>query len=155
LKKSLTIAELARHAGIGVETVRYYQRLGLLGVPALRDRRMHRRYGDEAIAELRFVLHCKALGFSLKEIATLSQLRRSPRATCVRLHDQLRSLSSQLLAKRELLDSQLDSVLGLIEACRTPKPLAECEAFGQLQGRAAAADATTGVRSRKEGVSTQ
>jgi DNA-binding transcriptional MerR regulator len=131
----MTIAELARRSGVGVETVRYYQRLGLLAVPVLGDQRVHRRYGAEALADLRFVRRCKALGFSLKEIAVLVKLRTAPRSTCTRLHEQLAELRAQLDAKKRLLDSQLTAVRSLLGACAGGKPLADCETFARLEER--------------------
>jgi len=135
LKKWLTIAELGRLSGVGVETVRYYQRLGLVAIPSARDDRSHRRYGADAVAELSFVLSCKKLGFKLKEIAVLVHLRRAPPASCNKLHEKLAELSSQLDAKRKQIDWQRGTVRSLLAACRGGKPLGECEAFAQLEHR--------------------
>ena len=74
----LTIAGLARQGGVGVETVRYYQRRGLLGTP---ERPMGdglaggvRRYGDEDVRKLRFIRSAKAAGFTLEQINELLDL---------------------------------------------------------------------------------
>lgn len=131
----LTIAELGRLSGVGVETVRYYQRLGLVAIPSARDHRSHRRYGADAVAELSFVLSCKKLGFKLKEIAVLVHLRRAPRTSCTKLHDKLVELSAQLEAKRRQIEWQRGTVRSLLDACRGGKPLSECEAFAQLEHR--------------------
>jgi DNA-binding transcriptional MerR regulator len=132
LKKWMTIAELGRHSGVGVETVRYYQRLGLLAVPPMRDR-AYRRYGQDALAELEFVRRCKALGFSLKDVAVLAQLRRLHRGTCAKLHDQLAALSAQLDTKRREIEAQQRAVRALLEACSGGKALAECGALAKLE----------------------
>jgi DNA-binding transcriptional MerR regulator len=131
----MTIAELGRLSGVGVETVRYYQRLGLVAVPKSWDRRSHRRYGPESVAELAFVRACKDLGFSLKEIGVLVALRRSPRGTCTKLHERLAVLSSQLDAKRAVLDRQRGAVRSLLGECAGGKPVGECEAFAHLEHR--------------------
>ncbi len=69
---SLTIAKLARTAGVGVETVRYYQRRGLLAEP---DRgEGPRRYGRDALDRLRFIRAAQTAGFTLVEIAELLEL---------------------------------------------------------------------------------
>ena len=143
LKKRVTIAELGRLSGVGVETVRYYQRLGLISVPSVRDLRSHRRYGADAVAELNFVRRCKELGFSLKEIAVLAKLRRSPRGSCTALHERLCDLSAALDAKWKQLASQREAVRSLLEACGGGKSLAECEAYARIQ-EGTAADAETG-----------
>ncbi len=131
MKKWMTIAELGRHSGVGVETVRYYQRLGLLAVPALQAR-SYRRYGQESLAELEFVRHCKALGFSLKQVAVLVQLRRSRKGSCVKLHDRLAVLSSELDAKKQAIESQLRQVRALQAAC-CGGPLDDCAALASLE----------------------
>lgn len=69
----LTIGALAAAAGVGVETVRYYQRRGLLEEPR-RPGGSVRRYGDETLSRLRFIRHAQELGFSLAEVAELLAL---------------------------------------------------------------------------------
>ena len=132
LKKWMTIAELGRHSGVGVETVRYYQRLGLLNVPMSRGHRAHRRYGADAVAELAFVRRCKALGFRLKEIGVLVQLRRTPGVSCGRVHERLAELRAHLVTKQQQLEAQLASVQSLLGACPGGQTLGRCEAFARL-----------------------
>ena len=61
----MRIGELAREAGIGVETIRYYERRGLLAAPA-RTAARYRAYGEEDLARVRFIRRAKALGFGLE-----------------------------------------------------------------------------------------
>jgi len=68
----MTIARLGAAAGVGVETVRYYQRRGLLTVPARAG--SVRRYGPEDVRRLRFIRRAQAAGFSLEEIGELIRL---------------------------------------------------------------------------------
>lgn len=68
----MTIARLAKAAGVGVETVRYYQRRGLLAVPASAGG--VRRYGAEDVRRLRFIRAAQAAGFTLEEIGELLAL---------------------------------------------------------------------------------
>jgi len=72
-KRSDTIGGLARAAGVGVETVRYYQRRGLLPEPA-RPPGEIRRYGAEEARRLRFIRLAQAAGFTLSEIGELIAL---------------------------------------------------------------------------------
>jgi len=67
---TMTIGALARAAGVNVETVRYYERRGLLAEPARTDAG-YRQYGDDALWQLQFVARAKRLGFTLSEIADL------------------------------------------------------------------------------------
>lgn len=72
----LTIAGLARAGGVGVETVRYYQRRGLLAVPARGGggAPATRRYGEDDVRRLRFIRAAQAAGFTLEQIDTLMRL---------------------------------------------------------------------------------
>lgn len=71
--KSLSIGRLARAAGVGVDTVRFYERAGLMP-QAPRTASGYRSYGPDAVARLRFIRRAKALGFALEEIAELLRL---------------------------------------------------------------------------------
>jgi MerR family mercuric resistance operon transcriptional regulator len=127
----MTIAELGRRSGVGVETVRYYQRLGLVSVPPPRGR-SHRRYGQDALAELGFVRRCKALGLSLREVATLVDLRRAKRRSCDRLHEVLAALVENLTAKKSETERQLRAARALQRSCGRATSVAECGALARL-----------------------
>lgn len=75
-RNSDTIGGLAKAAGVGVETVRYYQRRGLLPEPA-RPPGEVRRYGEEDVKRLRFIRSAQAAGFTLSEIGELIALDAS------------------------------------------------------------------------------
>lgn len=79
--EALTIGKLARRAGVGVETVRFYERKGLLETPP-RQASGYRQFGEEAVDKLRFIRRAKELGFSLKEIKDLLRLGTEDGATC-------------------------------------------------------------------------
>ena len=76
--RELTIAGLARAGGVGVETVRYYQRRGLLETPERTETGGHggsiRRYGEWDVRRLRFIRSAQAAGFTLEQIAELIAL---------------------------------------------------------------------------------
>ena len=74
VKNSDTIGGLAKAAGVGVETVRYYRRRGLLAEPA-RPRGEVRRYGERDVKRLKFIRSAQAAGFTLNEIAELREAR--------------------------------------------------------------------------------
>jgi DNA-binding transcriptional MerR regulator len=69
----LAIGQLARHANVAIDTVRYYERMGLL-LPAGRRASGYRRYGDTELQRLHFIRRAKALGFSLSDIRALLSL---------------------------------------------------------------------------------
>ncbi len=69
----LTIGRLAKHVGVNVETIRYYQRLGILDTPP-KPVYGNRTYTPEAVKKLRFIKRAQAMGFTLKEIGELLNL---------------------------------------------------------------------------------
>ena len=72
---AMTIGKLAEAGGVGVETIRYYQRRGLLPEPPRSDAGGGvRRYGEAAVRRLRFVRSAQAAGFTLEQIGTLLRL---------------------------------------------------------------------------------
>jgi MerR family copper efflux transcriptional regulator len=77
MSQRFTIGQLARRAGVGVETVRFYERQGLLAPPP-RGTSGYRQYPQDAVARLHFIRRAKALGFSLREIRELLSLQVDP-----------------------------------------------------------------------------
>lgn len=113
---NLTIGGLARAAGVGVETVRYYQRRRLLPVPVKRARGF-RYYGSETLERLHFIRRAQALGLSLEEVRQLLGLdrKRACRTT--------RALAAERLAlieaKLQDLTVLRDALASLIRECDT------------------------------------
>ena len=75
----LSIGQLARQARVNIETIRYYERRGLLSAPP-RNRSGHRRYSIEALRRTDFIKRCQKLGFSLKEIEEILEKKRAVRS---------------------------------------------------------------------------
>lgn len=115
-KKSDTIGGLASAAGVGVETVRYYQRRGLLPQPP-RPPGEVRRYGADDVRRLRFIRAAQAAGFTLAEIGELLALDASDDRARVRALAQARvaALDDRIA---ELSDAR-DALAGLAAACAT------------------------------------
>jgi MerR family mercuric resistance operon transcriptional regulator len=114
---SLSIAELARSAGVGVETVRYYQRRGLLADPRPQKTGVSgiRHYGADEARRLRFIRSAKAAGFTLEEIAELLRLDSSgdrPRA-----REMARERIAELDAKIAELEKARQSLARLAREC--------------------------------------
>ena len=113
-KSSDTIGGLAKAAGVGVETVRYYQRRGLLPEPA-RPPGEVRRYGDEDLKRLRFIRSAQAAGFTLAEIKELLDLDASDDRA--RARELAQSRVAAIDAKIEQLREARDALSGLATAC--------------------------------------
>src|SRR5687768_3469455 len=86
----LTIGEVARQAGVGVETVRFYERQGLLEAPQRRASG-YRQFNKHAVEVLRFIRRAKELGFTLKEIKGLLALRLDTSTTRAAVRQQAKA----------------------------------------------------------------
>lgn len=126
----LTIGALAKASGVGVETIRFYQRKGLVVQPR-RPLGGIRRYGPADVARLRFVKAAQQLGFSLDEVADL-----------LRLEDGAHCQEARRLAEHKLGDVQaklahlhrIESALKqLIGRCGVTKGRIKCPLIGSLQ----------------------
>ena len=127
----LTIGQVARAAGVHVETLRYYERRGLLAQPP-RRRSGYRAYPVATVRRIRFVKRAQDLGFSLEEIAELLDLRVTAGTGCA----EVRSLAQDKLGDvRQRIDSlrKLERTLKeLIAACDDERPLSECPILDAL-----------------------
>ena len=106
---AMTIGKLARAAGTHVETIRYYQRCGLVPVPARANGRV-RRYSAEILARLSFIRRARDLGFSLADVKQLLRLERSPGCR------DARSLAARKLATVEERIADLQRIRGSLRA---------------------------------------
>lgn len=135
--RQLTIGELAEKAGVGVETVRYYQRRGLLREPERVYGRI-RRYGPNDVARLHFIRSAKDLGFSLDEIAELLQLDDG--TDC----HKARSLAEQKLTdvrQKMAVLRRIERVLAeLVRECRQQDGNIRCPMIVSLHKRSAGSE---------------
>src|SRR5207248_10492963 len=84
----LSIGQVARRAGVGVETVRFYEREGLLEEPPRRASG-YRQYSEQAVTRLHFINRAQKLGFSLKEISELLLLRDDVETCCYEVKQRM------------------------------------------------------------------
>jgi MerR family transcriptional regulator, copper efflux regulator len=123
--KPLTVGRLARAAKLNLETVRYYERRGLLPKPK-RGESGYRLYSGEAVRRLRFIRRAKELGFSLQEICELLSLRVSPKTT----HDKVRARAQAKIDSIELrlrsLGAIRNSLRELAKACSRQRQAGNC-----------------------------
>ena len=129
--KALTIGQVARHAGVGIETVRFYERQGLLEEPA-RKQSGYRQYGEDVVARLRFIRRAKELGFSLKEIKELLALRVDPTTTCAEVRGKAAAKIADVEQKIEALQRIRKALVKLTAVCRGRGPTSECPILDAL-----------------------
>ena len=120
----MKIGELARRGEVNIDTVRYYERQGLLPQPR-RQASGYRSYGDEDVARLRFVRRAKELGFSLEEIAELLRL-----STATDGHrSEVRTLAARRLVDVESRLAELERIRGVLTDL-----VDRCSGKGSIEG---------------------
>lgn len=112
-----TIARFAEAGGVGVDTVRYYQRRGLLNEPDRPHGVGVRRYGDEDLRRLRFIRQAQAAGFTLEEIAELLALDATDDRARARAREMAGRRIAELDAQIERMQSARQALARLAEQC--------------------------------------
>jgi len=112
----MQIGQLAKHAGVPIDTVRYYERNGILPLPE-RQSSGYRRYGDEDVSRLRFVRRAKALGFTLVEIRELLALSGSRDEDMAGLKATASEKLADVEQKIEELSRIRDGLRTLVASC--------------------------------------
>ena len=129
---SLTIGQLARRAGVGVETVRFYEREGLISEPPRRPSG-YRDYPLEAVSRIVFIRRAKKLGFSLKEISELLGLRVRPRRNCAQVKQNADAKIDDIDAKIAALRRMRRALTNLTKACEERTTTTECPILASLE----------------------
>ena len=132
-RRSLSSGELAREAGVHVETLRFYERRGLLSKP-VRTPSGHRRYDPEAVSILRLIKRAQELGFTLGEITDLLRGLDRPGAVCDGVCRAIAAKISHVDRELERLRVQQSRLKRLRVACPRTRPLRECPAIIELKG---------------------
>ncbi|WP_298189109.1 Hg(II)-responsive transcriptional regulator [Metallibacterium sp.] len=130
----MTIGVLAQAAGVNVETVRYYQRRGLLTEPA-RPLGGVRHYGEDALRRLEFVRQCQTLGFSLEEVGELLSLDdgcHCAEASALAAH-KLKDVRARLARLRRIERALAE----LVSQCRRSRGRMRCPLIDALSSGAA------------------
>lgn len=130
--ENLTIGALAKACAVGIETVRYYQRRGLLETPR-RPPGSVRRYGEETARRLRFIRRAQALGFTLGEIAELLRLERM--SDCGGARRLASARLADVEAKLADLERMRSALRRLVRACAAGRDPRGCPIIGSLSDR--------------------
>ena len=127
----MKISELATKAGVGVETVRFYERKGLVKRPH-RPRSGFRDYDDEAQQRIRFIRGAQELGFSLGEIEDLLALRHDPRRNCSEVRAHAEAKISDIDKKLATLRKMRGVLVDLASHCPGEGPTSDCPILAAL-----------------------
>jgi len=120
----MTIGELAKACGVGVETIRFYERSGLIADPR-QNGVGYRDYAATVVRRVKFIKQAQTLGFTLKEIADLLAIRVSPTTTCADVRAK---------AQGKILDIQEKvRVLRSFEAALGSGPASDCPILDAIE----------------------
>lgn len=130
--ESLPIGAAARHSGVKVPTIRYYEQIGLLPAPP-RSEGNRRQYDEADLHRLAFIRHARELGFEIEAIRALLALQDEPDQSCsaadriarARLAEVQQRISSLTVLKAELERMLASCVHGRVEQCRVIEALSD------------------------------
>lgn len=121
----LSIGKLAKSAKVAIDTIRYYEKSGLLP-KAPRLASGYRQYGPGDLRRLAFIRRAKELGFSLEEIATLLDLRTAPGAAMEEVREVARGKLAVVEGKLAELERMREVLQGLVDACPGQGATGQC-----------------------------
>jgi MerR family mercuric resistance operon transcriptional regulator len=127
----LTIGRLARVGGVNLETIRYYEREGLLPRPP-RTRAGYRIFPTDAARRLRFIKRAQDLGFSLKEIRELLALRVKPGTKADQIRARTEAKIADIDEKIQTLSAMKRTLADLTTRCSGCSPMGECPILESL-----------------------
>ena len=131
--RTMTISKAAKRAGTGIETIRFYERRGLIDQPPKPSAGGFRDYPHETVSRLRFIREAQELGFSLDEIADLLSLRADPKANCAQVQRRAEAKLAEVRRKIERLQDIGTALERLIQACPGKGALGACSILESLE----------------------
>ena len=130
---NLRTAEVAERAGVNVETLRFYERKGILPAPPRRASG-YRDYPPETVERVRFIKRAQELGFSLREVQELLELRQTGRAKAGRVRKVAETKLEEIEHKIRDLEAMKQSLSDLLCACNGRTTVAACPIIESLSG---------------------
>jgi len=130
--KPLTIGQVAEQSGVGVETVRFYEREGLLEAPA-RKASGYRQFDQQVVGRIQFIRRAKELGFTLKEIKELLQLKLAPSTNCAEVKGRAEDKIADIETRIDSLTRMKRALVKLTKACSGNGPTTQCPILDALE----------------------
>jgi MerR family mercuric resistance operon transcriptional regulator len=126
-----TIGEVAQLTHVRIETLRYYERIGLVAPPP-RNGANYRLYPQETVRRVQFIKRAQALGFSLKEIIELLALRATPKTPCADIRTRAFDKITAIDEKIEALNAMKYALAKLVDACSGQGEITDCPILASL-----------------------
>lgn len=132
----MTIGQVAKQAGVNVQTIRFYERKGLV-TPVGRRASGYRQYTPDAVRRIRFIKHAQEIGFSLREMEELLSLRVDPGMTCADVRTRAEEKVIEVESKILNLQHMQRALQVLVDQCDGHGPVSACpiiEALDEVNG---------------------
>lgn len=136
MQQDVKIGELAKRSGCPVETIRYYEREGLLPAPA-RSEGNFRLYGPTHVERLQFIRHCRSLDMTLNEIRNLLLFRDAPEQNCEEVNALLDSHIGHVadrIAQLKALETELKALRSLCHTAQAAKDCGILQSLSNAEG---------------------
>ncbi|NOY65669.1 MAG: heavy metal-responsive transcriptional regulator [Nitrospirae bacterium] len=134
MDRLFTIGHLSEVSHISIDTIRYYEKLGLLA-PATRKSSGYRLYSEDTVQRLRFIKNAKSLGFTLKEIRGLLRLKYDPNDTaCHEVRKKVEEKLNEINEKIKILQGMKMALGEMVISCKHNKKTDECPVLKSLDG---------------------
>lgn len=121
----MKIGEIAKQSGIGIETIRFYEREGLLREPERRPSG-YRRYDESVLERLAYIRGAKDLGFTLAEIRELLELSFAAHDGCDRIRQRARAKLDDIEAKIRSLKAMKRTLAAILKRCESEDSESDC-----------------------------
>lgn len=131
----MTIGKIAKRAGVGVETIRFYERRGLIRQPRKPEGSGFRSYPDDVVAQLRFIRRAQEIGFSLSEIDELLSLRTDPEGDCTDVRERTVAKLADVDQKIMNLKRMRRALKEMLDACPASGALRSCTILDALDSK--------------------
>lgn len=131
---SLKIGDVAEQGGVNLQTIRYYEREGLLPEPP-RLASGYRMFPETAVRRVRFIKRAQELGFSLAEIRDLLSLRENAGAGALDMRNRAKAKVASIEEKIRTLRAMKDALNRLAETCPGCGPLSDCPILDALDAK--------------------
>ena len=126
-----SIGALAKQVNVNIETIRYYERKGLISEPP-RNKSGHRQYSREAVRRTDFIKRCQTIGFTLKEIEDILELKITPESTCADMKSRVTEKLIDVDKKINDLARIRNALSRLQKKCTGKGPIGNCPILEEL-----------------------
>ncbi|MDH1004584.1 MULTISPECIES: MerR family transcriptional regulator [Acinetobacter] len=127
---NFTIGQLSKKSGVSIDTIRYYEKIGLLE-KAKRTAGNYRHYSEKILSELLFLKHCRELGITLQDIQKLKELSTHPNQTCIEVDHLIDHYLNEVSQKIQNLEHLKQDFIQLKQQCSQHRTIEQC---GILKG---------------------